>query len=108
MGEHPKGQLSLEFLIVLAVFASFIFILISSLSSSKFLSSSREQAFLMNVKTLQLVESERSINNALTDMEMIVKGCILANQVVCRDEGLVKIANISYSDYSGMKSKPLS
>lgn len=103
-----KGQLSLEFIVVLAAFISFIFLLISALDSSKFISSSKEQAFLMNVKTLQLVESERSINNALTDMEMIVKGCILANQVICKEDWLVKVANISYSDYSGRKAKPLS
>lgn len=103
-----RGQLSLEFLVVLAVFLAFIFVLVSSLDSSRFLSSSKEQAFMMNVRTLQLVESERSVNNVLTDMEMIVKGCILANQVVCKEDGLVKIANISYSDYSGNKLKPLS
>jgi len=103
-----RGQLSLEFLIVLAVFASFVFVLISSLDSSVFLSNAKEQAFLMNVKTLQLVESERSINNPLTDMEMVIKGCVLAKQVICKDEGLTKVANISYSDYSEIGRKPLS
>ncbi len=103
-----KGQLSLEFLVVLAVFLAFIFMLVSSLDSSRFLSSFKEQAFIMNVKSLQLVESERLVNNILTDMEMIVKGCILANQIVCKEEGLIRIANVSYSDYSQTKSKPLS
>jgi len=96
-----KGQLSLEFLFVLAVYILFIFILISSLNSSKFLQNFKEQDFISNVNMLKILESERRINNGLTDMKLTMSGCILTIQnVSCKKDNFSIISSLPIRNYS--------
>jgi hypothetical protein len=96
-----KGQLSLEFLFVLAVYTIFIFILISSLNSSRFLQNFKEQDFLSNVNLLRILESERRINNGLTDMKLTMAGCILTVQnVSCKSDNYSITDSFPIRNYS--------
>lgn len=106
-----KGQLSLEFLIVLAVYTVFIYLLISSLDSSKFLKNANQQDFLARVNTLKLLETERLINNKFTDMPLSMEGCLISQKtIICKKENMSKIDNVSIrsDSYLLMFYKPLS
>lgn len=92
-----RGQLSMEFIIVMAAYVFFIFILVSALDYSKFLANIEEQEFSLRVKSLQLIETQRLINNRLTDMNIFISNCYLSRTnrtVMCKKENLTKILSI--------------
>ncbi|MEM3369915.1 MAG: hypothetical protein QXT72_03280 [Candidatus Micrarchaeia archaeon] len=94
-----KGQLSLEFIFIMAVYILFIFILVSSLDYSKFLEKVELQEFSLKINSLRLIESERLINNHFTDMKIFIEGCSISEgdsnkSVICKKENMTKISKI--------------
>lgn len=111
-----KGQLSMEFIFIMAVYVLFIFILVSALDYSKFLEKAEEQEFSLKVNSLQLIESERLVNNYFTDMKIFIEGCSIseggANKtIICKKENMTKTSRVPLSDAGVMLLtlyKPLS
>ncbi|MEM3369386.1 MAG: hypothetical protein QXE90_00835 [Candidatus Micrarchaeia archaeon] len=93
-----KGQLSMEFIFIMAVYILFIFILVSSLDYSRFLEKAGWQEFSLKVNSLQLIESERLINNRFTDMKIFIEGCSISEggnkTIICKKENMTQISKI--------------
>lgn len=114
---NQKGQLSLEFLFILAAYVLFIFILISSINYSKLLEQLEDRNFYMKVRSLQLIETQRLINNRFTDMNLILEGCALPetainSTIICKKGNITKSLAVPLRDVGAdllvVKYKPLS
>lgn len=89
----------MEFIFIMAVYILFIFILVSSLDYSKFLEKAKWQEFSLKVNSLQLIESERLINNYFTDMKIFIEGCSISEAginktIICKKENMTQISKI--------------
>ncbi|MCX8202571.1 MAG: hypothetical protein N3G74_02085 [Candidatus Micrarchaeota archaeon] len=98
-----KAQLSLEFLLVMGAYAVFIFIIVSALDYSNLLGQIREQEFSLRVRSLQLIETQRLINNKFTDMKLFMEGCVISESsintsVICRLENITRSEKIPLKD----------
>ncbi len=111
-----KGQLSMEFIFVMAVYILFIFILVSALDYSRFIEKAEEQEFALKVSSLQMIESERILNNHFTDMKIFIEGCTISEMganktIVCKKENLTRTSRIPLKEtgyYILAMYKPLS
>ncbi|MCS7109652.1 MAG: hypothetical protein NZ903_02550 [Candidatus Micrarchaeota archaeon] len=111
-----RGQMSLEFLFVLSVYSLFLFVMISALNYSKYLERMDEQEFMLKIKSLQLIEAQRTINNKYTDIKLPLEDCLISESptntsIICVRGNVTKSLLVPISRQEGMLLivyKPLS